>query len=231
MAWIKTLMVKLQATKAVLLAGGIVPVRKLTLWHVLFAPERYAGVVDDLGKLPVPLVLRVGRRTMAVPQDLEEFSAGICYGQKLYLLTEEPFAVGVILRYVAGYFYPIYTGKRWDESKALLFGKKVLSSSVVTLYPVAIHLVSLMEQLAKREQTLLHREPTQEERAAGVETLNKFAALTSLIFLQEQFHCTPEQVMLLPYDDCLVRFMLAKEEGAYRERLMAIMNKPKTATK
>jgi hypothetical protein len=37
--------------------------------------------------------------------------------------------------------------------------------------------------------------------------------------------------MLLAYYDCLVRFMLAKEEGAYRERLMAIMTKPKTATK
>ena len=231
MAWLKTAIVKLQATKAVLLAGGIVPVRKLTLWHVLFEPERYAGIVEGLCSLPVPPVLRIGRRTMEVPQDLEQFCAAICYGQKLYLATDEPFDVGVILRYVAGYFYPIYTGKRWDEARALLYGKKILSSPVVTLYPVAIHLVSLMEQLVKREHTLLHREPTQEERAAGVETLNKFAALTALIFLQEQFHCTAEEVMLLPYDDCLVRFMLAKEEGAYRERLMAIMNKPKTATK
>jgi hypothetical protein len=231
MAWLRTWITKLEAAKAVMLAGGIVPVRKLTLWHVLFAPERYAGIVEGLSSLPVPPVLRIGRRTMPVPEDLEVFCANLCYGQKLYLTTEEPFDVGVILRYVAGYFYPVYTGKRWDERRALLFGKKILSSPVVTLYPVAIHLVSLMEQLAKREHTLLHREPTTEERAAGVETLNRFATLTSLIFLQEQFHCTADEVMLLPYDDCLVRFMLAKEEGAYRERLMAIMNKPKTATK
>jgi hypothetical protein len=231
MAWMRTWITKLEAAKAVMLAGSIIPVRKLTLWQVLFQPERYGGLAEDLGKLPVPPVLRIGRRTMPVPQELEEFCANLCYGQKLYLATEEPFDVGVILRYVAGYFYPIYTGKRWDERRALLFGKKILSSSVVTLYPVAIQLVSLMEQLAKREQAMLHREPTSEERAAGVESLNRFAALTSLIFLQEQFHCSQDEVMLLPYDDCLVRFMLAKEEGAYRERLMAIMTKPKTATK
>jgi len=86
-------------------------------------------------------------------------------------------------------------------------------------------LVKLMGDLAERERKLLHREPTKQERAAGIERLNVFSDLTALLFLQQSFNCTEAQVAEKPYNDCLVRFMLQKEQNAYAERLQDVYQK------
>ena len=222
---LENLRIKWLAAYYVATATKVVPVRKLTLRRMTLEPHRYAGLAEGLAELPLPDTLRIGRRRMAIPQTLDELSSSLTYGQRMYLTQHEGYDVGVILRLVAGYYYPLYTGRPWDERKALSFGAKVLSSLVVELYPVSKHLIGLMEQLTKRESTLLHREPTKQEKAAGIERLAKFADLTALLFLQDSFKTSAEQIMLAPYDDCLVRFMLANEQNKYAERLAEVHRK------
>jgi hypothetical protein len=41
----------------------------------------------------------------------------------------------------------------------------------------------------------------------------------------QSFNLTEAAVMQLPYDDCLVRFMLQKEQQAFNERLAELRNK------
>lgn len=195
---------------------------RLTLYEMMFNYEPYRHLPDDLIKLPVPLRLKIGHRWVLVPQDLDQFTANLCYGQRLFFTQKEEDDFGVIIRVIDGYFYPLLTGNPWDVDKSLRFGKKVLSCRISELYPVAMHMITLIGQMAERENKLLYREPSKLELAAGIEKLNVFAELSSLDFLRDAMKITVPEVLLTPYKECLVRFMMQKETDDYKERYMKL---------
>ena len=178
----------------------------------------YNGLQEGLVKFPVPDEVNIGRRRYNVPKTLAEFSKNICYGQRLFFTRKEDNDFGIILRMIDGYYYPIVSGKKWDEENALLCGKIVLTCKVVEIYPVSMHLVTLISELVDREHKLLHREPSKMELAAGIEKLNVYAELNALDFLRDAMKVTVPEVLLTPYDECLVRFMIAKETAQFQER-------------
>ena len=186
--------------------------------------EEYFGLAEGLVQFIVPDRLRIGRRKYPVPQSRDEFMSAICYGQRLFFGREEKNDYGVIIRMIDGYYYPLVSGKKWDEDRALLFGKNVLNCRVQELYPVANHLVTLLSAMIDREKTLLYREPSKIELAAGVEKLNVFAELSALNFLRDTMKITTEEVLLQPYNECLVRFMMEKERQEYLERYTKLLN-------
>ena len=183
----------------------------------------YSGLPDGLSELPLPDYIKIKGKRFVIPQDLDEFTANICYGQRLFLVRKEENDFGLILRTIDGYYYPLATVNKWDEDKALLFGKNVLTLRVIDLYPIAMHLVTLTSEMIEQEQKLLHREPTKMELAAGIEKLNVFSELVSLDFLRDAMKCTVAEVLLTPYKECLVRFMLAKETAEFQERHFELM--------
>lgn len=187
--------------------------------------ERNHSLSDGLSQLPLPEKLRIGLRKYSIPKDLDEFSGAICYGQRMYLTQEESNDFGIILRSITGYYYPIVGKHKFSDERAQLFGRVILHLPVIDLYPVAMHLVSLMAELTDREKKLLHREPTKQEKSAGIEKLAPFSDLTALDFLRQSLNKTEEEVLLTPYNDCLVRFMLAKEQNAFNERLTEVFKK------
>ena len=191
----------------------------------------YSGLPDGLIQLPVPDKLKMGRKKLPVPQTLEEFTKNLCYGQRLFLMRKEDNDFGVIVRILDGYYYTLKTGEKWDEDKALLFGKIVINLLAKDLYPTAMHLINLVAEMAERENKLLHRESSKVELAAGIEKLNVFSELTNLDFLRDAMKCTVPEVLLTPYDECLVRFMIAKETADFQERYFKLMqedSKPKS---
>jgi hypothetical protein len=196
---------------------------KLTLKEMMNNFHLYFGLPDGLVQLPVPDKLKIGRKQLPVPQTLEEFTSNLCYGQRLFMMRKEDNDFGVIVRILDGYYYTLKTGEKWDEDKALLFGKIVINLLVKDLYPTAMHLINLVAEMAEREQKLLHREPSKVELAAGIEKLNVFSELTSLDFLRDAMKCTVPEVLLTPYDECLVRFMIAKETADFQERYFELM--------
>jgi len=205
-------------------------IEKLTLKEMINNFSLYSGLPDGLAQLPLPEYLKINGKKLAIPKDLDEFTSNICYGQRLFLVRKEENDFGMILRTIDGYYYPLAVNK-WDEDKALLFGKKVLTLKIIDLYPVAMHLVNLTSEMIEREQKLLHREPTKMELAAGIEKLNVFSDLVALDFLRDAMKCTIPEVLLTPYKECLVRFMLAKETAEFQERhfeLMKETSKPKS---
>jgi hypothetical protein len=192
---------------------------KITLRQMIDSPHLYWGLADGLVQLPVPdSILGV-----SVPKDMSEFCESICYGQRIFLAQPETNDYGAILRMMDGYFYPLVTGEKWDADKALLFGENILSLHAVDLYPLAMHLVTLVSEMAEREQKLLHREPTKVEQAAGIEKLNKYSDLMALDFLRDAMKCTVPEVLLTPYNECFVRFMIAHETAMYQERYYKLM--------
>jgi hypothetical protein len=199
------------------------PIYKLTLKEMIFKFPLYSGLPAGLVKLEVPENIKISGRLFHVPKNLEEFSGAICYGQKLFLSRKEENDFALIVRMIDGYYYSLVTRKKWDEDKALLFGRIVLTCTVNQLYPVAMHLVNLLGDLAAREKDLLYREPSKKELAAGIEKLNVFSELTSLDFLRDAMKCTVPEVLLTPYNECLVRFMIAKETNDYQAKYYELM--------
>jgi len=197
--------------------------KKIKVIHLLFYPERLGGLADDLIKLPPPEVIKIGRKQLPVPKDVDEFTDNICYGQRLYFSKEEPNDVALILRFIIGYFYPLYKKSKWSEERSTDIVKKVLNCTLVELYPTVMHLINLTSEVAEREQKLLHREPSKIERAAGIEKLSVFSELSSLDFLCKTMNITTDQALLLSYNECLVRFMMQKEIAEYQERLMDLL--------
>lgn len=197
----------------------------LILRDMLDNLQLYGGLSEGLIQLPLPETLEINRKKLPVPKDYKEFTDNICYAQRLYMARQEDNDFGVILRAVTGYYYSLSTSYKFNEDKALLFGKFVLNCKVKYLYPVAMHLVTLTGELAEREHKLLHREPTKMEKAAGIEKLNVFGELTALDFLRDAMKCTVPEVLLTPYNECLVRFMIAKEQSDFQERYFELMKK------
>ena len=202
---------------------------KLTLKYMMLHFADYAGVPEGLMKLPLPDKIKLGFRRYDLPLDVDTFCQNITYGQRLFLTREEPNDFGLILRVLEGYYYPIVKKKKWDEDKALAFGKIVVNCKVKELYPVAMHLIGLIEETMSREERLLHKAPSKKELAAGIEKLNPFAELSSLDFLRDNMKITIQEVMLTPYNECLVRFMMAKETMDYQERYYKLINEPADA--
>ena len=194
----------------------------LTLRDMIRDFELYYGLPDGLVQLPIPDRIMINYLLYDIPRTMEEFADKLCYGQRLYLARQEENDIGLIIRMINGYYYPIVTGKKWDEERALLFKKKVVSCKVKDLYPVAMHFINMIGEIAEREKTLLHREPSKLELAAGIEKLDVFAELNALDFLRDAMKCTVAEVLLTPYNECLVRFMNAKEITEYQERYMEL---------
>ena len=206
----------------------------LTLKDMIKDFEMYSGLPDGLVQLPYPNEIMIRLLFYDVPQTMEQFAKSLCYGQRLFLARQEDNDIGLICRMMEGYYYPLVSGKKWDEEKALLFKKKVLSLQVKYLYPIAMHFVTLIGEIAEREKKLLHRPPTKMELAAGIEKLDVFAELNALDFLRDAMKCTVPEVLLTPYNECLVRFMNAKEITDYQERYLELQReeyKPKSKYK
>lgn len=211
--------------------GLIKSISKLTFREMMLHIELYVGLPDGLIQLPLPGFMRIRGEDMFIPKTLDEFTGKLCYGQRLFLLRKEENDFGLIMRMINGFYYPLFTGKKWDEDKALLFGKYILTCKVKDLYPVAMHLTMLTSEMVDREQKLLHREPSKMELAAGIKKLNVFYDLTSLDFLRDAMKITVPEVLLTPYNECLVRFMVAKETADFQERYYGLMKeetKPKS---
>lgn len=196
----------------------IIPIEKLTLIKYFQSFEKYGGCAEGLIQMPLPEHLMINKKRYEIPKDMTEFCENICYGQRMFLGRKETDDVSVILRQITGYYFTKATGDRWDEKKSLLFGKYVLTCKIIDLYPIAMHLISLVSEMAEREQKLLHREPTKTEKIAGIDKLSVFAELSALDFLRTSMGITVEEVLLSPYNECLVRFMMAKEVDDYQKR-------------
>ena len=201
---------------------------RLKVKDMIKYPGAYQGLTDGLIKLPIPDSLMIGLKAYSIPLSMDEFTDTLCYGQRLFLAREEESDMGIIMRMIEGYYYPLVTKNKWNEDEALLFGKKVLNCKVKELYPVAMHFVTLTGEVAERELMLLHREPSKVEKAAGIEKLNIFAELNALDFLRDAMQISVPEVLLTPYNECLVRFMAAKELNDYQEKYADLMQKDVT---
>lgn len=212
----------------------IKPIDRITMLDMFRFPWRYDGIGDGLAELPCPEYITIGRKRYPVPQTMDEFSDVITYGQRMYLSHIGTGDKSIVVQYVSTFYATFITGVSWDEKKLDRIQKIVVHSHVIELYPVAFQFIKFMTALVERELKLLQREPSRHERMAGIDKLGKFAELTAIMFLTESFKCSESEVMAKPYNDCLVRFMLQKEQNAFAERLAEVFkreNESKTKTK
>ena len=203
----------------------------LTIGDMELYPDIYGGLAEGLIELPCPESIKIGQESYHVPATMEELSDNICYGQRLYLCRKEENDITLSVRILLGYYYPYMTDSKWNEEKLLLFREKVLTCKAKDVYPITVMFTNLIKDIAERERELLHREPSKMEIAAGIEKLDAFAELNALDFLRDAMKITIEEVLLTPYNECLVRFLNAKELSEYQNRYYEIMRKDVTPNK
>ena len=209
----------------------IKPIRKLRLIDMIRNDILYAGVAEGLSSLPVPESIKIGRKRYFIPLNLDEFADSIVYGQRLYFSREEPNDFAIILRLLAGYYFPIVKKKAFNESGVAVFTKNILNCKAKEAYPTTMHMINLIGQLADREKKLLDREPSKIELAAGIEKLAPFAEIDALDFLSDSMKVSTSEVLLSPYNECLVRFMKAKASAEYQERFIKLSQEAVTHDK
>jgi len=209
---------------------SIKEISKLTLEEMIKNFHLYIALPEGLMQLPVPGKIRIAKKSFIIPKDLTEFTQSICYGQRIFLVQKEDNDFGLIIRIMDGYYYSLYTGKKFDADKALQFGSKVLTCFVEELYPVVTHLAGLIKEMRDNESKLLYREPSKMELAAGIEKLNLFSDLTSLDFLSDVLKVSVPEVLLTPYNECLVRFMKAKAEADFQKNYYELMKEASKPT-
>lgn len=195
-------------------------------------PELYSGLADGLVNMPLPDKFIISFKYYRIPGDMSELSDNICYAQKIFLSQKCKSDLEIIIRMLSGYYYPIVTRLKWDEDKAVLWGRRLSGLFVKDIYPLATHLFKLKGELIKREYDYLHREPKKEEKIAGIDRLAKYAELDAIDYLSDVLKITREEVLLTPYNTCLVRFMQAKDKALFNEKLSEVYknqseNKPK----
>jgi hypothetical protein len=199
-------------------------INKLKLFDMIKHPELYAGLADGLIELPLPDKFKMKGKILHIPDTRQELAENICYGQRLYLSRNEINDFGIIIRISGGYFYPQLTGLKFNDKNICKILKYVLTCLAKDIYPVVLHIVKLMGELIENEQKLLHREPTKMELAAGIEKLDPYAELNVLDFLRDAMKVTVDEVLITPYNECLVRLMNAKAIQDYQERYMKLQS-------
>jgi hypothetical protein len=200
----------------------IIPLKHLTLKRMFKNESSYIGISEGLTKMPLPESFRLTFKNYAIPESVNELCDNICYGQKVYLSKQDTSDLMIIIRKVAGYYYPIVTGNKWDEEAAIIWSKRLFNCLVVDLYPIATHLTNMVAEMIKKEYDLLHREPKKEEKIAGIDRLSKYAELDAIDFLSDVLKLNRDEVLLTPYNTCLVRFMQAKDKAVFSEKLTEV---------
>ena len=204
----------------------IIPVENLTLKQFLKHADRYISLIEDLVNLPCPDRMRIGLNYYPVPQNIDQLTETICYGQRLFLAGSVEGDMATILHTIIGYYYPLIFNGGWDIDKANKVLSKIQSCNVVELFPASYQMLKLTGDLIERERKLLNRKVKPEEIQAGIDILNKYADLSAIDFLRESKRLNSDnEIMLLSYSECLVRFMKEKEEQEFAERLREIYEK------
>ena len=136
---------------------NVKPIEKLSLKEMMLDFHNYYGLPEGLVQLPLPDKFKIGNHRFTIPKYVDEFARNICYGQRIFFSQKEENDFGLIVRVIDGYYYPLYKNNKWDEDKALLFGKLVLNCTVNEIYPVAMHLVNLISELVEKEKNILYK--------------------------------------------------------------------------
>jgi len=85
----------------------IIGIEDLTLKEMILNYTLYSGLSTGLAELPLPEYVKIGKRKIMIPKDVDEFTSNICYGQRLFLAQQEENDFDIILRMMDGFYYPL----------------------------------------------------------------------------------------------------------------------------
>ena len=204
-------------------------IRFLTFKRLAILAEQ--GDVSDIVNFHTELSfggsIRIGFKRLQVPLTMDEFRSRITWGQRLFFSREPIDYIDGVFRLFCGWFYPILTGKEFDETKCLTISGKALNCNVDELLPFVTHMSTMIGAMLSEEERLTGGSVDKTWIAAGGEKLNKYGDKVTLDFLVPKLSIMygkqvgHSDVMASPYADCLVQLMERKEfnevENEYRE--------------
>ena len=175
-------------------------------------------LINDVSALPCPEFMRVGLRRKRIPATLDEFAAGLTFGQKEFLAQAPTSDVDLILRMFGGYFSP----GMFSKPIALKYARKALNVFVLELLPACKRIADFVSALNQREEQLLAADNDPLWIAAGGDTLATYSPLLVREYLASKLQCHIDEVDNKPYNLCLVwlsnRAAMMRVQKTYQEK-------------
>lgn len=177
----------------------------------------------QLSQLYCPERLRIGFRTYAVPQSLDDFRENICWGQRLFMGSSQNTDWESFLFFLAGYYQPIVTKHKYDETEAVRFYDMIAKCHAFEAYPVLTRFVKYFEDLVRLENDKLNQPPDRDMRAAEVDKLRPFTDLNILELVSEKCRVPLKEAHLIEYDIVFALLWAEKETIAFQRRYNEVL--------
>ena len=195
-------------------------VKYLTLKKLLTLSTKHGcnKLIDQLCELPCPDKIRIGLRYYHVPKSIEEFTESICWGQRLFMSSEQSTELEALLYLLACYYQPQITKSQFDEKKVIKVFKRLLSSNAIELFPAVNRLSFLFAKAVQNETDKLNGTVTREMRAAEIDRLKPFAELSILQTISDKCKVPLMEAHLVEYNVVFAILWAEKETADFNKR-------------
>jgi hypothetical protein len=195
----------------------------LTLDRMLALKGDLQPLIKQLTLLPCPDTFRIGWGLYDVPKSLNEFRDNICWGQRLMMLEPHTSDLDTFRLFVANFYQPFVTGKKFDDGLVKKVAKKLAKCSVKELYPVSLRLIDLFNQTLKVESEKLNSEPDSVMKAAEVDKLKVFSDMVILKIISDKCKVKLSKAHLVDYNTVFALLWEDKEVNDYTKRYQKLM--------
>lgn len=127
-----------------------------------------------------------------------------------------------IMFFIANYYQPIVTGKKFTQENVMNFYRKLRHSLCIDLFPILRKFIGYYADMVEMERSKLDKPPTKEMKAAEVHRLDRFNSLALFKVISEELRVPIHEVSEKPYNLIFSLLWYMKENNEYQERLIEL---------
>lgn len=158
-------------------------------------------------------------------KDIKEKS----FGQKIYLhelvKENEENIVNALTDIVLVYSQEQITGKDFDIGKINDLKNSFDNIFLVDLYSTAMYYIEQLKVVLESERNVLHKEPTREQKLAGIDMFSDFGVMNTVKALAGGDVLKYEAVTKLEYNIVFTHMVMNKVQSDFEENYRAVMKR------
>jgi len=149
------------------------------------------------------------------------------YGQKIYLqhvlITNQGDEIKLIEESVLIYAQPFIDNSDFNLDRLISLKNSLDNVFFVDLYSIAIAYSKQLKEIVETEAKDLNVNPTNEQKAAGVDMFLKFGVMNTVKALANNNILNYEKVLQIEYNTVFIHLKMKKAEGIYQDNYSKIL--------
>jgi len=150
------------------------------------------------------------------------------YGQKIFLqhllIENEKDEAKIIEESVLIYAQPFIDNSEFNLDRVIELKNSLDNVFFVDLYSIAIDYANQLREIVETEAKQLNVQPTNEQKAAGVDMFLKFGVMNTVKALAENNVLNYEKVLRIEYNTVFIHLLMKKTEGIYQDNYRKILD-------